>query len=54
MIKILYEDRKIIEEMYNSQMPINRIADRINVARIYTLSRIAKRRGDRAIRFVFC
>ena len=24
MIKILYEDRKIIEEMYNSQMPINR------------------------------
>ena len=34
MIKILYEDRKIIEEMYNSQMPINRIADRINVARI--------------------
>ena len=44
MIKILYEDRKIIEEMYNSQMPINRIADRIN----------AKRRGDRAIRFVFC
>lgn len=33
MIKILYEDRKIIEEMYNSQMPINRIADRINVAR---------------------
>ena len=32
MIKILYEDRKIIEEMYNSQMPINRIADRINVA----------------------
>ena len=39
MIKILYEDRKIIEEMYNSQMPINRIADR---------------RGDRAIRFVFC
>ena len=33
MIKILYEDRKIIEEMYNSQMPINRIADRINVER---------------------
>ena len=25
MIKILYEDRKIIEEMYNSQMPVNRI-----------------------------
>ena len=54
MIKILYEDRKIIEEMYNSQMPINRIADRINVARSTLYRRIAKRRGDRAIRFVFC
>ncbi len=44
MIKILYEDRKIIEEMYNSQMPINRIADRINVARS-TLYRELRRGG---------
>ena len=44
MIKILYEDRKIIEEMYNSQMPINRIADRINVARS-TLYRELRREG---------
>ena len=44
MIKILYEDRKIIEEMYNSQMPINRIADRINVARS-TLYRDLRRGG---------
>ena len=41
MIKILYEDRKIIEEMYNSQM---RIADRINVARS-TLYRELRRGG---------
>ena len=33
MIKILYEHRKIIEEMYNSQVPLSRIAARINVAR---------------------
>ena len=44
MIKILYEDRKIIEEMYNSQMPINRIADMINVARS-TLYRELRRGG---------
>ena len=44
MIKILYEDRKIIEEMYNSQMPVNRIAARINVAR-NTLYKELKRGG---------
>ena len=33
MIKILYEDRKIIEEMYNSQMPVTGLQHRINVAR---------------------
>ena len=44
MIKILYEDRKIIEEMYNSQMPVNRIAARINVAR-KTLYKELKRGG---------
>ena len=33
MIKILYEHRKIIEEMYNSQVPLSRIAARIHVAR---------------------
>ena len=36
--------RKMIEEMYNSQMPINRIADRINVARS-TLYRELRRGG---------
>ena len=54
MIKILYEDRKIIEEMYNSQMPINRIADRINVARSTLYRELRRGWGDRAIRFVFC
>ena len=44
MIKILYEDRKRIEEMYNSQMPVNRIAARINVAR-NTLYKELKRGG---------
>ena len=44
MIKILYEDRKIIEEMYNSQMPVNRIAARTNVAR-NTLYKELKRGG---------
>lgn len=44
MIKILYEDRKIIEEMYNSQMPVNRIAARINAAR-NTLYKELKRGG---------
>lgn len=44
MIKILYEDRKIIEEMYNSQMPVNRIAAIINVAR-NTLYKELKRGG---------
>ena len=44
MIKILYEDRKKIEEMYNSQMPVNRIAARINVAR-NTLYKELKRGG---------
>lgn len=44
MIKILYEDRKIIEEMYNSQVPLSRIAARINVAR-NTLYNELKRGG---------
>ena len=45
MIKNFYtKTEKIIEEMYNSQMPINRIADRINVARS-TLYRELRRGG---------
>ena len=44
MIKILYEHRKIIEEMYNSQVPLSRIAARINVAR-NTLYKELKRGG---------
>ena len=43
MIKILYEDRKIIEEMYNSQMPVNRIADQDKCGQKYTLQEL--RRG---------
>ena len=35
MIKILYEDRKIIEEMYNSQVPLSRIAARLMLPEIH-------------------
>ena len=49
MIKILYEDRKIIEEMYNSQMPAQQDCSQNQCGQKYTLQRTEKRRCNETI-----